>query len=146
MSFINSIISWLKDIEDHFYWAYQEVYDWVYPFWLLAYPLLNASRGFGWLAYYFSQFNTWLVWAEGELGDILSWSNIRSLIRGWLPNIEGIIDWWGRWEMWVRQEIEAWWASVESSVLGWITSATQGLDTLKSDWSNFWATIYPTSQ
>jgi len=135
---MNDIISWLKDIEDYFYDAYLEVWDWVYPFWLLGYPLLYISRGFGWLAYYFGEFRLWLYWAQDEIEDILSWSNIRSLIRGWLDGIEYLVDWFSDWWDNVTDVVGDWWEAVQVTVKGWIKVAVQGLDDLIEAWDTFW--------
>lgn len=143
MSFMNDIISWLKDIEDYFYDAYLEVWDWVYPFWLLGYPLLSISRGFGWLAYYFGEFRNWLLWAKDEIDDILSWGNIKSRIRDWLDGIEDLVEWFGEWADHLLSTVNSWWEAVQVTVKGWIAIAVEGLAPLLEAWSTFWSTIWP---
>lgn len=143
MSFMDSIISWLKSIEDYFYDAYLEVYDWVYPGWLLSYPLLSASRGFGWLAYYFSQLNEWLVWAQDEIERIISYEAIQSYFQSWF---DAGLDAWN----WVRDSYgnvwdiaDDWWSSKSATVQSWIATATEGLQTLQTSWGNFWDITFP---
>ena len=143
MSWMNSIVSWLKSNEDYFYDAYSEVYGWVYPFWLLAYPLLYASRGFGWLAYYFSLFNNWLVWAAGEISDILSWASIKSLIRSWLPRLEDTVSWFLDWWNKVQSVVTSWWSATQTTVKGWISTAVQPFNAMLTAWTSFWNSTWP---
>lgn len=143
MSWMTSIVSWLKSIEEYFYDAYLEFLGWVYPFWLLSYPLLYASRGFGWLAYYFSLFNNWLVWASDELGNILSWDYIKSLIKSWLPKLEAAVSWFLDWWNNVTSVITSWWSATMATVKGWISTAVQPFNAMLTAWNNFWQTTWP---
>lgn len=125
MSWMNSIISWLKSTELYFYNAYLEVLGWVYPFWLLSYPLLYASRSFGWLAYYFSLFNNWLVWANKEIGKILSIEAITSYFQTWINYATWAWDWvTNAWNN-VVSIVDIWWSSVQLTVQVWIEDAKQ---------------------
>lgn len=166
MSFLNWIVEDLNTASDFFYDIYREVLGWVYPFWLAAEFFYSLSRVFNWLAWDFSDFAEWVYSVVDALATILSWTNIRSLIRGWLPDLEDVIDWWDRWWVWVGQEIDDWWGYTKNIVQGWIDSATEGfsdlvvawdtfwnitwpqwtgkLDTLKADWDIFWAVTFPT--
>lgn len=143
MWFMNSIISWLKSIEDYFYDAFLEVYGWMDPLWLLAYPLLYISRGFGWLAYYFGEFNTWLYWANTEIGKILSYANIYSYFADYF---DAAINAWGwvlnYWDN-VLGVVRGWWDGISLYVQGWIDIATEGLDELKVAWDTFWTVTFP---
>ncbi len=165
MSFLNWIVDDLNSASEFFYSIYLEVLGWVWPFWLVAEFFYSLSQVFNWLAWDFADFAEWVYDTVDQLGDILSWSNIRSLIRGWLPDLEDVVDWWDRWWVWVGQEIDDWWSSVRPTVQGWIDIATQGfselvaawdtfwnitwpelvnkLSTLKADWDTFWTTIFP---
>lgn len=143
MNWMTSIINWLKSIEDYFYNAYSEVYGWVTPFWYLSIPLLYASRGFGWLAYYFSSGNQWLYDANIKLGQLLNWSAIWSLIKSYIPNWDKIGSWFSSWTTIVSDTISSWWSATSTNVLSWISIATQGLAELKVAWSNFWNITFP---
>jgi hypothetical protein len=143
MSWMNSIVSWLKDIEGYFYDAYLEVYGWIYPFWLLSYPVLYASRGFGWLAYYFSLFNNWLVWAQGEMDKVLGWSTIWSYILSYVPNLVQIKDWFYSWATNVTNTVNSWWSATQATVQGWISTAVQPFNSMLTAWSNFWNNTWP---
>lgn len=143
MSFMNDIISWLKDIEGDFYDAYLVVWEWPLGLWRLGYPLLYISRGFGWLAYYFGKFNVWLVWAAGEIDKILSWSNIKSKVREWLPDIENLIAWFSDWWNLILSKLEKWWAPILNFLKGLIAIAVQGLSALIEAWDNFWNITWP---
>jgi len=133
---LNGIAEWLYDFHlDH--------YDEVWPMYWLADIAEKLSRFFNWLAWDFSEFFSWLLTIADQLGEILSWSNIRSKIYEWLPDLEDAIEWWDRWWVWVGQEIDDWWRAVRQDVKDWIDIATEGLDNLIADWHNFWVTIYP---
>lgn len=77
------------------------------------------------------------------LRDILSWSNIRNLIRGWLEGIEEAIAWFSTAFSNVVAIINAWWDSVISSVQDMIDAATQGIDEVTTAWHNFWTVTWP---
>lgn len=143
MSWMTSIVSWLKSIESYFYNAYLEVYGWIYPFWLLSSPLLYASRGFGWLAYYFSLFNNWLVWAQGELGKVLNWDTIWSYLLNYVPNLIQLRDWFYNWVTYVTNTITSWWSATFVTVKGWISTAVQPFKAMLTAWNNFWQTTWP---
>jgi len=130
MSFMNWIVRRLRDVSDWFYEVFLEVRGWVWPFYLIADFFYELSYLFYYLAGNFSDFGDWLEWAADEIGDILSWSNIRSLIRSWLPDLEDAIDWWDRWWKWVGEEIDDWWRDTRQTVKGWISAAEDWL----SDW------------
>lgn len=137
MYFMNRIIGYLTDIGDYFYDAYLEVHGWIYPFWYLAYPLYGLHYTFIRLAWYFYDFAEWVDDITDQVGDILSWSYIRSLIRSWLPDLEAAIYWWGRWWVWIRQEIDGWWDYTKLTVQGWIDQA-QGWLSQRIDSAEAW--------
>lgn len=143
MSWMNSIIWWLKDIEDYFYDAYLEVYSWRDPLWYLAYPLLYVSRGFGWLAYYFSLFNNWLYDANIKLKEILNWSTIWNLITSYIPNWDKIGTWFSSWTNTVVDLVTGWGSVIRTTIEGWINTATQGFNSLKTAWDYFWRVTFP---
>lgn len=127
MWFLNYIVSRLVDISNFFYSAYLEVWGWVYPFYLLSYPLYNLYYAFNQLARNFYDFNTWVDDAAIKLANILSWSTIWSYILSWLPNLDDVnswfYDWWGN----VTSVINSWWASTSITVQGWIDAGQQWL-------------------
>lgn len=130
MSFVNYIVQELNDISDFFYDLYIEVNGWVTPFWYAAGFFYDLCQVFNYLAWDFYDFGQWVYEITDEIGEILTWSNIRSLIRSWLPDIEDIVDWWDRWWVWVGEEIDSWWDYTRGIVEGWISYATGWL----SDW------------
>lgn len=148
MAFMDWIIERLGDVSGFFYDIYREVLDWVYPFWLAADFFYNLHLLFNGLAWDFYDFANWVDDVVDELRDILSWSNIRSLIRGWLPDLEDVVDWWDRWWVWVGHEIDDWWDSTKNTVQGWIhyaevrisdwiDSLERALTTLQAAWNDF---------
>ena len=143
MSFLNWIVEDLNSASDFFYDIYLEVQDWIWPLWLAAEFFYSLSRVFNWLAWDFSEFAGWVYDTAGRLGDILSWGNIRSLIRGWLPDLEGVVDWWSWWWVWVGQEIDAWWSGTGTMVQGWIAAAIAELEGAWEDWLYFWNITWP---
>lgn len=143
MSWMTSIISWLKSLEGYFYDAYLEAYSWVAPFWYLAIPLLYISRGFGWLAYYFSQFNEWLYNVNIKIGQILNWDTIWSLIKSFIPNWNRIGDWFADWWSNVTDIIHNWWSETSQTVQYWIAIATEGFNELLAAWDTFQSVTWP---
>lgn len=143
MSFMNWIIEELEDIADFFYDAYQEVKDWLPPFDLLKYPLYGIYGRFRWLAEWFTDFRDWLDWASDWIDEILSWSNIRSMIRSWLYGIENALDWFLSWTTWVGQYITDWWSGILPYILTYIDNAVEGLTDLIAAWDYFWTVTFP---
>ena len=137
MWFINSIVSWLSSARDYFCDAYLEVRTWVYPFYYLSTPLYYLYNAFYYLAYYFSSFNDWIDWAATQLANIFSWETIKSLIKGWLPQLESAVDWFLNRLSWFTTQVTNWWNSTKTTVQGWISSAISGIRTLV-DQTNTW--------
>ena len=137
------IIQRLVDVADFFYDIGLEVSGWIWPFWEAATFFFSLNTLFANLAWDFVDFDEWLEWAADEIGDILSWSNIRSLIRGWLDGIEDALEWFGRWWVWVGQEIDDWWSSTLDDVKGWIAAAVSPFDDLLTAWNDFWDNLWP---
>jgi len=144
MRFMDWIIEELWDIAEWFYDAYHIVKDWWSPFNLLATPLYAIYGRFKWLAEDFYDFREWLEWVLDLLGEILSWTYIKSLIRSWLYGIEAVIDWFLSWTYWVRQEIADWWSGILPYILDYIDSVVEGWEDFVTTWDTFWRTIYPT--
>ena len=154
MSFINWIIEKLSDIGMWFCDLAVESWDAFYIPNVIGNLFYDIHGFFVGLAWDFVDFNEWVDSTVDRLGDILSWSNIRSLIRQWLPDLEDVIDWWDRWWVWVGQEIDDWWDSVRYTVLDWIDDARDyawllvrnvenWLDNLQSSWDYFRVTTLP---
>lgn len=146
-SYFGTIASFFNDI-------YVEVEGWVWPFY-------KAADFFWYIRYFFYKLEAQTIYFSedmedfiDELGYILSWSSIRSLISSWLYGIENVIEWWSSWWTWIRQEVNWWWSSTQYTVQGWIASAVQGfndlinsvetaLNTLQAAWDDFWTVILP---
>jgi len=138
------IIEELDRAREFFYDAYQEVKDWVYPFNLLRYPLYGLYGVFLWLMDGFYDFYQWLEWAADQIDEILSWTNIRSLITSWLYRIEEALAWFLSWTTWVGQYIADWWPPILDIVLTYVDNAVEGLADFAATWNNFWNNIFPT--
>lgn len=143
MSFLNWIVEDLNEVGSFFYSIYLEVKDWVWPFYHAASLFRSVAMRFFYLAEDFYDFGEWAYSVVDDLRDILTWSNIRSLIRSWLPDLEDLVDWWDWWWVWVGQEIDDWWWYTKNTVQGWIDIATQGFDELVTAWSDFWNITWP---
>jgi len=143
MYFIVWLIESLMLAEEWFYDAYLEVRDWVWPFYLLKYPLYGLYESFYWLVESWYLFYQWLLWLEEYIEDILSWSYIRSLIRSWLYGIEEALDWFQNWGYWVGRYINSWWEATLDSVQEMIDAASQNIDDLIVTWDNFWNVTWP---
>jgi len=143
MSFMGEIIDLLWEISQWFYDAYQEVKGWVYPFYLLKYPLYAIYGRFMWLAEEFYDFYEWLEWAADLLGSVFSWSTIKSLIRSWLYGIEAALDWFLSWTTWVGQYITDWWSGILPYILDYIDSVVEGWEDFVTTWDYFWTVTFP---
>jgi len=137
------IIEELIAVEEWFYEAYQEVRDWVYPFYLLKYPLYGLYGAFLWLVEGFYDFYQWLEWAADRIDEILNWTNIRNLIRSWLYGIEDILTWFLSWTYWVRQEIADWWEGILPYILSYVDNAVEGFTDFIAIFDNFLTVILP---
>jgi len=143
MNFIDWIIEELWDIADWLHEAYYVARDWIYPFNLLKTPLYAIYGRFKWLAGDFEDFKEWLLWAGDLIEDILSWTNIKSLIKSWLYGIENAVSWFSSWAYWVRQEVANWWTGILPYIIDYIDSAVEGLEDFATTWNNFWKFTLP---
>ncbi len=143
MSFLDWLVEDFNAAADFFYSIYLEVLDWVWPFWLAAEFFYDLSQVFELLAWDFSDFGGWVLDTVDRLNEILSWSNIRSLILGWLPDLEDVVDWWDQWWVWVGQEIDDWWSATRLIVQGWIDTVEDALNDLRLEWDDFWNITWP---
>jgi len=101
---------------------------------------------YDWLWDVYKWFNKAAWWYEDvkdAIEDILSWSNIRSLIRSWLDGIEDLIDWFSNWWNIIKAKVEEWWEETLTFVKGLIAIAVQGLDDLIEAWDTFWRVTWP---
>jgi len=133
MAFMNWIVQRLSDVADFFEALYREAVDWVWPFYLTAGFFYHLSLLFSRLAWDFYDFGQGVDAAAAQLGDILSWSYIKSLIRLWLPGLEDAIAWWHNWTTFVGQRIDDWWHDIKNTILGLIDIAGQDLRSLIDD-------------
>lgn len=67
------------------------------------------------------------VW--DELATILSWANIQSFIRSWLPDLESVVNWFGNWVGNIVNQVNIWWDTTQVYVKSWIEDAKQFLQT-----------------
>ncbi|NVM22278.1 MAG: hypothetical protein HWN68_10925 [Desulfobacterales bacterium] len=137
------IIDLVFDIAKFFYLLYHETRDWISPFDAVADFFYDIYEAFWDLLDPLQELNVWLENAADELEDILSWSNIRSLIRGWLDGIEDALEWWYSWWSNVFAVVEGWWDTVIPTIQGWIAIATEGFDELVEAWDTFWHELWP---
>ncbi len=143
MPFMTDIITWLNEISDKCYQFYFECYYAGWPLDTLAFGFYTLSWFFNQLAWAFYDFSVWVDDVTDQLTDILSWGNIRSLIRSWLPNLEGLNSWFNYWWDNILEVVSDWWSSTRWTVLTWIDAAVEGLDDLKASWSTFWTITFP---
>jgi hypothetical protein len=143
MGFMSSIINALNSVGSWFYQIYQEVYGWVYPFWLAAGLFYQLSNLFSTLAWRFYDFSDWVSDVQSKIGNFLSWSTIWSYILSYVPNLVSIRDWFYSWYTNVTGAVTSWWSSMQWTVRGWIDAAVQGLGTMAAAWNNFWNNLWP---
>ncbi|MBA7585338.1 hypothetical protein ES708_27313 [subsurface metagenome] len=152
MTFIAWIVEKIWDIGEWFWDAYKAIEDeWWCPG-ILADAFYAIQRCFGRLSYDIDNFGEWLDDALSQVGETLSWSNIRSLIRSWLPDIEDLVDWFQYWWYWVEDAIDDWWNSTKSTVRGWIydleTWTISELNSIQAFWVSWFfdMTAWTTTQ
>ncbi len=143
MSFMTSIVNALNSVSSWFYQIYQEVYGWVYPFWLAAGLFYQLSNVFSTLAWRFYDFSDWVSDVQSKIGNYLSWGTIWSYILSYVPNLTQLRDWFYTWATNVMGIITGWWSATSVTVHGWITAATQSFNSMLTAWLNFWNNLWP---
>lgn len=143
MNFFDELRSWFIKAANVFLNLALDAYSW---------PIVGGWLGDGFAAlvdfasecaYALWQASNWYEDTVDALRDILSWSNIRNLIRSWLEGIETAIAWFSNAFSNVVSIADAWWAPIWSNVQEFIAAATQGFDELKAAWDNFWNVTWP---
>lgn len=143
MRFLDWIVEYLWDIGDWFWEAYQEVEDWIWPFSLLADPLYEIQRIFGWLSWEFADFSEWVRDAADKIRDILDFGDIWDYFRTWFEYAEDAWDWVSSAFSNVVNIIDTWWDNTKLTVQAWIDIAVEGLAELREDWDTFWTVTFP---
>lgn len=143
MNFFDLLRSWFIKAANVFLNLALDAYSW---------PIVGDWLGDGFAALVdFASECAYALWKASNwyedtvelLQDILSWTTIRNLIRGWLEGIESVIEWFSDWWIWVGGRIDYWWSGVISDVQDMIDAATQGIDDLRAAWDNFWTVTWP---
>lgn len=148
MLFIDTIFSYVWDVSDYFWNAYQETKDWVWPFNLLQYPLYSLYGAFWHLGTPIAQLGAWCDDVASKIAKVLSQADILSLVGKWLTyaedawnwvknaatNVSGIIGtWWGTTSLTVK----AWIAAANEYTRSLIASVTASVVTLQASWDSF---------
>ena len=143
LSWIGSIFVFVGDISDWFLSAFQEVSDWIWPFYFLQYPFYGLYRIFQDLL---TPIATFWLWAEDiatKIVTVFTSDGILGLINWWFPDLGNVIEWFiGRWN-WFISAVGDWWADTKTEVLGWIDMATEGFNALIAAWDEFWRITWP---
>jgi len=113
----------LNSVSGYFYNIYQIVYDWPWPYWVVAGRFYFLSDLFSKLAWQFSDFGGWVNQVSSQLATTLSWYTVKSYILSWLPNIAAVSDWFRNIQWNVTQIINAWWSYTGYQVGVWIAAA-----------------------
>lgn len=143
LDWIGSIFSFVWDIADWFLSAYQEVSGWIWPFHYLQYPLYGIHRVCRDLLTPIAHFWFWAEHIATKLQAAWTSEGILGLIKWWFPWLYDVGEWfYGRWN-WFLSAAGDWWSSTKVTVLGWIDIATQGLNTLRVLWDEFWTITWP---
>ena len=127
---MNRIVSSCNSAAAFLYALYLELLSWPFPLWKGAEPFYQLHRLFNTLAWSFADLRDWLDFASDRLQDILTWSNLRGLIRGWLPDLEDVVSWWRGWSSALDRAVVSWWSSARRDVQGWIDAGDRGLQEL----------------
>ena len=145
LSWIGSIFSFVGDISDWFLSAYQEVSDWIWPFYFLQYPFYGLYRIFKDLL---TPIATFWLWAEDiatKVVSVFTSDGILGLIQWWFPDLGSVIEWFiGRWN-WFISAVGDWWDETKETVLGWIDIVKQWflelIDAVAKDLAQLWAKL-----
>jgi hypothetical protein len=140
---LGSIIGFLGDVSEFFYNAYLRVYDWVWPFYLLALPLYSLSKVFSDLSWKFLSFSYWLDEVADRVSSAISWDSIVSALKGWLPWLVNLGDWFQNWWSNVTSAITSWWGPIWTNVQMWISTALQWLNSAAATFLTFWNNLWP---
>lgn len=143
MLFMDYIIQYLESARDWFYDAYLEVSGWISPFNALATPLYSLYVSFFYLAYYFGEFNDWLIYVQNWVTQILSWDTIWSFITQYVPNILSIRDWYYDWWSHVSDVVDSFWSFTQYTVQNWIDAAVAPFQAVADAWNDFWVYTWP---
>ncbi len=148
MAFTDSIFSLVWDISDFFYNAYSEVRGWVWPFYLLHYPLYSLSKAFWDILTPIAHLGDWIDDVAIKVTQILSYQNIWEYFNYWFRRAEWSWEWIFNAWLNVTSIISTWWSSTALTVQGWVNEAKQyaaslvnqantWLATLQSAWDSF---------
>jgi len=129
-NFMAGIVHHLTAAQSWFIVAFREASGWVWPFNLLAAPLDWIRYSFGWLAYHFSNFSTWVSAITAKAATILSSFDIMELLKPVSQKVEMLVNWFSNLDFLIRQAITTWWASALLTVNTLINTAVQGIRTL----------------
>lgn len=141
MTVIDRIVSFLFDVSYFFYDIYEEVYGWVYPFWLAAGFFYQLSSIFASLARNFYDFGVWVDSIASQITTFFTWSNLEQWFKDWKAKILDAWNWIrGAWDN-IWDEIDDWWNSTKSTVKGWISVAEDWLKALINSVEKSFATL-----
>jgi hypothetical protein len=96
------------------------------------------------LAGAFATFNEWVVDTTAKIANVLNLDSLAAWFTDWKSKILAAWNWVLTSLDNVTSIIESWWLSTRTLVQGWISTATEGLGTLKAQWDNFWTVTFPT--
>lgn len=137
MSWVDDIFSFVWDISDWFYSAYQEVKGWVWPFYYLQYPLYGLYQVFRSLLTPIAHFSDWTREVWSKVQEIFSLEQITAYFRTWIDYATAAY-WWvvsAFWNVW--NIVEDWWSSAKYVVLAWIDDAKLWFQALLNE-ANAW--------
>ena len=143
MAFINWIVQRLNDASDLFYSIYLEIYYWLSPFDAIAPVFYEVCLIFNRLAWSFYDFGLWVNDTTQKLTTFFNELDLEAWFKDWKGKILDAWNWWRDKWSWFRQEAGEWWDDKKQDVQDWIAIATEGLDSLKVAWGNFWNITFP---
>lgn len=143
MTWLNSIFALVWDIGEFFGDAYEEVKDWIFPFYYLQYPLFSLYMAFVNLRDQVSYFGDW----ARNLQSVIEVLPTKLIIESWFGNIfEAALS---AWE-WVTDSprqiqyiIEDWWSGASMGVVDMVNSILKDAGDITTAWSDFWTVTWP---
>lgn len=145
MSWVDDIFSLVWDISSFFYDAYIEVEGWIWPFYLLNWPLYLLYKAFHSLLEPIGHFGDWVDAVADKLSSVFSIAEITAHFSTWIGYATDAWDWISNAWWNVIYIVGDWWADKKVTVQGWIDIAKEWaldlIDAIGEDLAKLWENV-----
>lgn len=143
MAFMRVIRDLLLDCARAFHNIALDIEGWPFDFRWVADFFWWLMELFQDIAFDWMHFEDWVNDIAYKVTTFFTELDLDAWFAYWKGLILGAWDWVKDAGWNVYQIIEDWWLVITVTVRGWIDTATQGLDTLKVAWDDFWTVTFP---